>query len=74
MMNKLLAEVARIAARKADTLADALAKTAADELPRDVGVAREGDKVVVTGKALAKRALGEVALRGLAALAKTLIK
>ncbi len=74
MMEKLLAELARIAARKAGTLAEGLAKAAADELPRDVTVAREGDRVVVTGKALAKRALTEAGLRGLAALARALAK
>ena len=74
MMEKLLAEMARIAAMKAGTLAEARVRAAAEELPRDVSVAREDEKVVVSGKALAKRALTEVGLRGLAALAKAIAK
>ena len=74
MMEQLLARAARIVAARAEKVADTLVEAARAELPKDVDMKREASAIVVQGKALAQRALTDLALRGLSALAKAILK
>ena len=73
-MEQLLAKAAKLVAARADKVADLLVEAAKAELPRDLEVRRFDRQIVIEGKALARRALTEAAMRGLAMLAKAVLK
>lgn len=73
-MDRLMAQVARIAADRATRIADRLEEAARAELPTDVTVRKDGEALIIEGKALARRALTVAALRGLTVLARAMLK
>ena len=73
-MEQVLAKAAKLVAQRAEKVAEALVETARAELPRDLKVEKFDRQIVIEGKALAKRALTEAALRGLSLLVKAVLK
>jgi len=73
-MEKLLARAARIVAARAEMVADRLVEAARAEIPADVEIRAARDQIILEGKALARRAVTEAALRGLSALARAVLK
>ncbi len=62
----------RISARRVARLVERLAEAAADDVPPDVRVTREGPAVVLSGRRLRVRSIDDAGLRGIGLLAKDL--